>query len=108
MRWVACGATGTGSANDIMIDVALRFDDPSAVSDHTLERAILHAMATHDVCATFAVIPNAGRVPLSADSVPHLVEARQAGRLEIAQHGFNHESCRPEADLPSEFSGLDA
>jgi predicted deacetylase len=90
-----------------MIDVALRFDDPSAVSDHALERAILHAMAAYDVCATFAVIPNAGRRPLTADGVPHLIEAQQDGRLEIAQHGFSHEPCRPEVALPSEFSGLD-
>lgn len=90
-----------------MIDVAIRFDDPSAVSDHALERAILHAMACHGVCATFATIPHAGQHALSADDVPHLVEARQSGRLEIAQHGFSHESCRPGGSLPSEFAGLD-
>jgi predicted deacetylase len=91
-----------------MIDVALRFDDPSAISNHALERAILQAMATHDVCATFAVIPNAGNLPLSTDDVSHLIKAQQDGRLEIAQHGFSHEPCRPEANLPSEFSGLDS
>ncbi|MBI3431373.1 MAG: polysaccharide deacetylase family protein [Hydrogenophilales bacterium] len=90
-----------------MIDVAIRFDDPSATSDHALERAILHAMAAHDVCATFAVIPYAGQQTLPAGSVPHLVEAQQCGRVEIAQHGFSHEPWRPEAELPSEFSGLD-
>ncbi len=90
-----------------MIDVAIRFDDPSAVSDHALERGILHAMATQDVCATFAVIPHAGKHALSADDVPHLVEARQSGRMEIAQHGFSHEPCWAQANLPSEFAGLD-
>lgn len=90
-----------------MIDVAIRFDDPSAVSDHALERGILHAMAMHDVCATFAVIPHAGQHALSADDVPHLVEARQSGRMEIAQHGFSHEPCQAGASLPSEFAGLD-
>lgn len=90
-----------------MIDVAIRFDDPSAVSDHALERGILHAMATHDVCATFAVIPCAGQQALSTDTMRHLIEARQSGRLEIAQHGFNHASCQSKDDLPSEFSGLD-
>ncbi len=90
-----------------MIDVAIRFDDPSAVSDHGLERGVLHAMAMHDVCATFAVIPHAGQRCLSAGSVPHLVEAVQSGRMEVAQHGFSHVPCRPEASLPSEFSGLD-
>lgn len=90
-----------------MIDIAIRFDDPSAVSDHALERGILHAMAMHDVCATFAVIPHAGQHALSAGDVPHLVEARQSGRMEIAQHGFSHEPCQAEASLPSEFAGLD-
>jgi len=90
-----------------MIDVAIRFDDPSATSDHALERAILHIMALHGVCATFAVIPHAGQHALSADDVPHLVEARQSGRLEIAQHGFSHESSRPAASRPAEFAGLD-
>ena len=90
-----------------MIDVAIRFDDPSAVSDHALERGILHAMAMHDVSATFAVIPHAGQHALSANDVPHLVEARQSGRMEIAQHGFSHEPCQAEASLPSEFAGLD-
>jgi predicted deacetylase len=90
-----------------MIDIAIRFDDPSAVSDHALERAILQAMDTHGTCATFAVIPHAGQQVLSADSVPHLIEARQSGRLEIAQHGFSHEPCQPQARPPSEFSGLD-
>ena len=90
-----------------MIDVAIRFDDPSTVSDHALERGILHAMAMHDVCVTFAVIPHAGQHALSADDVPHLVEARQSGRMEIAQHGFSHEPCQAEASLPSEFAGLD-
>lgn len=90
-----------------MIDVAIRFDDPSAISDHALERAILHAMDRHAACATFAVVPHAGQQALSAGSVPHLIEARRTGRLEIAQHGFCHEPSRPDASLPSEFSGLD-
>lgn len=90
-----------------MIDVAIRFDDPSAVSDHALERGILHAMAMQDVCATFAIIPYAEQHDLSADRVPHLIEAAQSGRMEVALHGFNHEPCRPEASLPSEFAGLD-
>jgi predicted deacetylase len=86
-----------------MIDVAIRFDDPSAISDHALERAILHTMDRHDVCATFAVIPHAS----SAAGVSHHIKAQPAGRLEIAQHGFCHEPFRPDVSPPSEFSGLD-
>lgn len=90
-----------------MTDVAIRFDDPSAVSDHALERAILQVLAAHDVCATFAVIPCAGQRRLTAACVPHLVEAQQLGRVEIAQHGFDHVPCRPGDMPPSEFCGLD-
>lgn len=107
MHWAVCKATGNAAANDRMIDVAIRFDDPSAVSDHTLERALLRAMEAHGVCATFAVIPYVGQRPLLAADVPHLVEALQLGTLEIAQHGFNHVAS-PETALPSEFVGVDS
>jgi predicted deacetylase len=90
-----------------MIDVAIRFDDPSAISDHALEHALLHIMETHQVCATFAVIPYVEQRPLLADNVPHLVKALQHGMLEIAQHGFNHVSYAPDSPVPSEFSGVD-
>lgn len=93
--------------NSRMIDVAIRFDDPSASSDHALERALLRIMEAHQVCATFAVIPHTDQRPLLAEDVPHLLEGQQRGILEIAQHGFDHVSCRPGSALPSEFAGLD-
>lgn len=93
--------------NSHMIDVAIRFDDPSASSDHALERALLHIMESHRVCATFAVIPHANQRPLLAEDVPHLLEGLQRGILEIAQHGFNHVPSRPDSALPSEFAGVD-
>jgi predicted deacetylase len=93
--------------NSRMIDVAIRFDDPSASSDHALERALLRIMEKHQVCATFAVIPHAEQRPLLTEDVPHLLEGQQRGLLEIAQHGFDHVSCRPDSALPSEFAGVD-
>jgi peptidoglycan/xylan/chitin deacetylase (PgdA/CDA1 family) len=90
-----------------MIDVAIRFDDPSALSDHALERGLLRIMAEHGVRATFAVVPHAGGQALHAAQVPHLVDAARADRLEIAQHGFSHEACGTASAPPSEFAGAD-
>ncbi len=106
-RLAACRATEDDTANDTMIDVAIRFDDPSALSDHALERALLQRMARHAVRATFAVIPCADQAVLRPDRVPHLVEALRSGSVEIAQHGFSHQSCGTDPILPSEFAGVD-
>ena len=84
MLWAACKAIGTGPPNDTMIDVTIRFDDPSAVSDHALGRGILHAMETHDVCATLAMIP-----------------------CTDVQHSTSYAQRHPEATFPSGFSKLD-
>lgn len=89
-----------------MIDVAIRFDDPSVTSDHALERAILEVMKQHAVRATFAVIPYIQKQAIQAERVPHLVAAHQAQLIEVAQHGFNHENHHGPAAIPSEFSGL--
>lgn len=89
-----------------MIDIAIRFDDPSAISDHALERALLGSLAKHAIRATFAVVPCAGQRTLQATDVPHLAAAQQRGAVEIAQHGFSHEVANASA-LPSEFAGVD-
>jgi predicted deacetylase len=107
MRLAISRVTENGMPNSSMIDVAIRFDDPSAVSDLALERALLRIMDTHQVCATFAVIPHAGQHPLLAGNVPHLLEGLRQGTLEIAQHGFNHVAAHPNAAVPSEFAGTD-
>jgi predicted deacetylase len=107
MHLGACRATEEDTTGEAMIDVAIRFDDPSAVSDHSLERALLRIMSKHHVSATFAVIPCMQQQTLHADSVPHLVEALQTGIVEIAQHGYSHERGSPGNGVPSEFAGID-
>lgn len=89
-----------------MIDVAIRFDDPSATSDHALERELVRILAEQEACATFAVIPYAERLPLRAEQMAHLIEAQRYGTVEIAQHGYSHESRTGESDAPSEFAGV--
>lgn len=90
-----------------MINVAIRFDDPSATSDHALERELVRILAEQDACATFATIPCADRLPLRAKQMTHLIDAQHNGTVEIAQHGYSHESRIGESDTPSEFAGAD-
>jgi peptidoglycan/xylan/chitin deacetylase (PgdA/CDA1 family) len=96
-----------------MIRLAFRFDDPSRSSDHALERAILACFRAASVPLTAAVIPFecGGDTPreLTAEAVPHLVEAQREGVLEIALHGYCHRCL---ARLPdgnsTEFAGIGA
>lgn len=96
-----------------MIRVALRFDDPSATSDHALEAAIFQKLERHGVPITVAAIPYRQRdgdyVALSADHAGHLLQAQRAGLVEIALHGYSHEE-RGGGDhgAPSEFAGVPA
>ena len=91
-----------------MIRIALRLDDPSATSDHELERELLKVLAALQIPLTAAVIP-VGRedVLITPENVPHLLEAYAAGLLEVAQHGLSHDplSISPSGN-PSEFVGL--
>jgi peptidoglycan/xylan/chitin deacetylase (PgdA/CDA1 family) len=96
-----------------MIRVALRFDDPSATSDHALEAAIFQKLERHGVPITVAAIPyrqrNGDYVALSADHAGHLLQARRAGVIEIALHGYSHEERGGSArGAPSEFAGVPA
>lgn len=94
-----------------MIEIALRFDDPSAVSDHTLERGVLNVLDRLGIPATFAVVPFGqgpeGPLAVDAGNAPHLVAAQTAGCIEVAQHGQAHESIATTAEgVNSEFQGV--
>jgi peptidoglycan/xylan/chitin deacetylase (PgdA/CDA1 family) len=93
-----------------MISVCFRFDDPSPTSDHRLEQNIIDLLQRHGACCTFAVIPfrapkNANRLlSWSEQKAGHLVEAADAGFIEIAQHGTTHvRLSETDAGVPSEF-----
>jgi len=96
-----------------VIQVALRFDDPSASSDHNLERLIIDVLASHGCSATVAAIPfqrlGGELVALTRERIKHLIDAAKQGVIEIALHGFSHEP-RGHAPhgKPSEFAGLPA
>lgn len=93
------------------IDVAFRFDGPAVGSDHTLEIAILGSFARHHLPLTVSVAPfnrvQNALVPVTADNVPHLLQAHRSG--DAAQHGYTHEH-QPIAEngVLSEFGGVEA
>ncbi len=95
-----------------MIHVSLRFDDPSSTSDRELEEGILAAVQTAGIPITVAVIPfsrqESGLISLTKERAAHLIDAQNAGVIEVAQHGYCHESTRAEMQPRSEFMGVDA
>lgn len=94
-----------------MIRVVLRFDDPGPASDQAVERQLIRELERAGACATFAVIPfragEGGVRQLDRGAVPHLLEARHKGVIEIALHGHSH-TCIPgrAPGQSSEFVGL--
>ena len=109
LRWkeAAHSATQPGKIN-----ISFRFDDPAADSDHTLEMAILDSFARHCLPLTVAVVPFSrvqnALVPVTADNVPHLLQAHRSGDVEIAQHGYTHEPQPMSNGVLSEFGGAEA
>ena len=96
-----------------MIRIALRFDDPSATSDKALEERILDAARAAGIPLTVAVIPyrriDGELCPLSRPRSAHLAAAQSEGLIEIAQHGYCHESDRgKDVTPPSEFMEVEA
>jgi peptidoglycan/xylan/chitin deacetylase (PgdA/CDA1 family) len=90
-----------------MIQVALRFDDPSAISDYALEREIIKILTKNRARATFAVIPKTKGQLVQANLLGHLLDAQAAGIVEIAQHGLTHAHHENISSPPSEFVGID-
>ncbi len=95
------------------LHIVLRFDDPSATSDHALEREIFAILGELGIPATIAVVPfgsNAdGLVPLTRDNAPHLVAAHAKDVIEVAQHGYAHQHLTSTSKgSPSEFWGVPA
>jgi len=94
-----------------MIKIILRFDDPSATSDHLLERQIIECLGSKDAKATFAVIPFKCRENehdyTDISWAYHLIKGQLSGITEIALHGFSHEKrgYTPQGS-PTEFDGI--
>lgn len=109
----AAGAALPGAT----VTFGLRYDDCSALSPEDLERRILQICARTGVPVTFGVVPeigkgdnhlpdSAGNLPLSQSRKDLLSEARSAGTLEIAMHGFAHRAAS--TGVRSEFAQVPA
>jgi peptidoglycan/xylan/chitin deacetylase (PgdA/CDA1 family) len=96
------------------VSVVIRYDDFSQRSDLALETRIADGFLNHRLPITYSVIPNVlTRDPESGEIIGHLLLTRErAGFLavgiredliEIAQHGWTHQSIDP--DNPTEFRG---
>ena len=89
------------------IQVAFRLDDPSATSDHGLEKAIVHIAKQNNVQFTFATIPfknNDNPDPIYfRQKLNHISDAYN---IEVALHGYKHEDIS-NLPKPSEFKEQD-
>jgi len=96
-----------------MIKIILRFDDPSATSNHLLESEIIECLGSVEAKATFAVIPfkrPENQHDYTDNSwAKHLVRGHLSGITEIALHGYSHEirGHLPQGS-PTEFAGIAA
>lgn len=92
-----------------MIYISIRLDDPSASSNHALEKEIIDVLETNSIPATLAAIPfrviENGRLELSRINAAHIVDAARRGSIEVAMHGHSH-IHRAIGSEPSEFKGL--
>jgi peptidoglycan/xylan/chitin deacetylase (PgdA/CDA1 family) len=99
-----------------VINVIFRYDDFSALSRTDLELSILEICKQNNFRFTFAVVPfivegdvhlpgDRKSVPLSIEKIDILKNAVGQGLIDIALHGFSHQSNRYSEF--SEFVGLD-
>ena len=112
------GCNGDRSNNERQINVVFRFDDPSADSDSELEFKVIDAFREHNASVTFGVIPFicAGDVhdtspqdviPLGPKKGKLLGKAVEEGVLDIAMHGYSHQTRISDVKHRTEFRGLD-
>jgi hypothetical protein len=105
-----------GAAGEKQIIVVFRYDDYSSLSSTELELRLINTFQKYKIACTFGVVPftvsnqlNASPqnvFPLSQPKAMILRNALKDGTLEIAQHGYSHQTIL-EKGLYSEFYGLD-
>ena len=118
IAWPAVDASAREGAAK-QISVIFRYDDYSTRSNTEAEQAVIGIFRKHGLPITFGVIPfpSAGRfvdpnpqqlLTLTEEKTRLLVEAMQAGIVEVALHGYSHQSVSGKYDEGlSEFAGAD-
>lgn len=95
-----------------MIRIFFRFDDPSEISDHELEKKILAIFSNYQAKICFAVIPFKKKwrddsdivYTLTEQRARHMIEGLNSGVIEIALHGYSHVVVsKTKSGQPSEF-----
>lgn len=109
-------AKAESNSQEKMITVVFRFDDYSSRSSTDIEIKLIDAFQKYNACCTFGVIPFVCTgdvhdahpqdvVPLTSMKADILKNAIKAGVLEVALHGYSHQTNRERRF--AEFSGLD-
>jgi len=100
------------------IFVVFRYDDFSSQSSPDLDEVIIQTLQNYRIPVTLGVIPNMAAVnaldpreqelvPLSSDKIRVLIEIRDTGFMEIAQHGYSHQTFREQTQGGfTEFVGM--
>ncbi len=112
------GCNADRSNHERKINVVFRYDDPSAGSETEFELKIIAAFREHNATVTFGVIPFicAGDahdtspqdvIPLGPKKGKLLGKAVKEGVLDIALHGYSHQTRISDAVHRTEFRGLD-
>ncbi len=99
--------------------IFFRYDDISGRSSTILEQKLIDLFRRHHFSFTVAVIPfvcdgdyhdpgKQGNIALSPRTVEMLRDAVKNGTVNVAMHGYSHQSMRKRKDGPyTEFSGVD-
>ncbi len=106
----------TASAEPPKVTVVLRYDDYSAKSPIAVERELIEILRRNHTKAVFAVIPFAcaidaqslmtqKRLPLTPEKIALLKYGIKAGAVEVALHGYSHQTIHTRAQGYSEFAG---
>jgi peptidoglycan/xylan/chitin deacetylase (PgdA/CDA1 family) len=117
-EWIAA-STHSNTARSV-IRLVFRYDDYSSQSSTELESQLVETLAQYQACATFAVVPAMvegnyrdlspkQEVELSAAKIHVLRDAIDRGVIEVALHGFSHQTIRPANQRGgcTEFENLD-
>ncbi|MFA5393859.1 MAG: DUF2334 domain-containing protein [Candidatus Ratteibacteria bacterium] len=100
------------------ITVVFRYDDYSSLSPTNIELKLIETFKKYDIPCTFGVIPCVcvrdfqdvrpqNIAPLTPTKINILKDAIKAGVLEVALHGFSHQTIHEKRYGYTEFSGLD-
>lgn len=104
------------ASGDRRVTVVFRCDDYSETSNTALEVKVIDAFRARGVCCTFGIIPficsgsvhdsrEQEGIPLSAAKADILKEAVEAGAVELALHGYAHQTIRDTGGW-TEYVGL--